>query len=135
MYDVRVRVLDNDGNIDTDRTTITVTTYERCGEDCRLTEDCGNRPFVRGDAFSDAVVNVGDVAVILNLLFRGETKTLDCEKAGDIDDSGSLEITDVVFLLRYLFSDSPPPPAPFPECSDDPTQDALSCASPLPCSE
>ena len=38
-------------------------------------------------------------------------------------------LSDVMYTLGYLFSGGPPPPAPFPTCEVDPTEDVNSCES------
>ena len=81
---------------------------------------------MRGDANGDKVVDVSDVITILGLLFRSVPETIGCEKAADTDDSGFVEITDAVFLLRNLFSGGAGIPAPA-DCGVDPTADALAC--------
>ena len=51
--------------------------------------------------------------------------------AGDIDDDGLIQLSDVVSLLSYLFSEGAAPAAPFPDCGADPTTD-LDCLN-SPC--
>ena len=65
----------------------------------------------------------------LGTLFQAELRNLACEKAADVDDSGTLDITDAVYLLRFLFLAAPQPPAPYPECGSDNSLDSLSCES------
>ena len=50
-------------------------------------------------------------------------------KSADANDSGTVDIADPVFLLNFLFSGGPTPPAPFSECAFDPTDDGLTCLS------
>ena len=90
-------------------------------------------PFRRGDANGDATMNVADPVFTLRWLFRGGV-TMPCQKAADVDDTGSINITDAVFSLRFLFSGGNEPAAPFAECGDDPTDDALTCTRSAPCS-
>ena len=45
----------------------------------------------------------------------------------DANDDGQPDVSDAVFLLRYLFSAGAPPPAPFPESGTDQTPDGLWC--------
>ena len=52
---------------------------------------------------------------------------MNCEDAGDIDDNGSLQVTDVIALLDFLFKSGPAPAAPFPAAGFDPTPDAFEC--------
>ncbi len=78
--------------------------------------------FVRGDANSDAVVDLSDAVATLFHLFAD--RALDCLDAADSDDSGVINVTDVLSLLGYLFKDGPPPAAPA-GCDRDATSDDL----------
>lgn len=82
-------------------------------------------PFVRGDANVDQRLNLSDAVAILAAMFRD--LQLSCLDAGDVDDSGSLEVTDAIALLNFLFLRGPPPAPPFPVAGADPTEDALPC--------
>lgn len=82
-------------------------------------------PFLRGDANSDGNVDISDVGVIFDHLYSG--LSIPCHDAADTDDSGTLNITDGIYLRNYLFYGGPPPPAPFPACGGDETQDSLTC--------
>ena len=86
-------------------------------------------PFLRSDVNVDSEVNISDVNTILNLLFRKSSPEIACEKAADTDNSDVLDITDAVYLLRFLFSAGSSPPQPFGECGLDPSQDLLLCTS------
>ena len=50
-----------------------------------------------------------------------------CEKAADADDSGVLDVSDAILLLRNLFAGGEPPAEPFSACGEDATEDALRC--------
>ena len=76
-------------------------------------------PLVRG-------IRIPDAIRVLGALFLGAAP-LDCEKSGDADDDGALNITDAIYLLRFLFLGGPAPPAPYPEPGPDPTPDSLRC--------
>jgi hypothetical protein len=79
-------------------------------------------------------VSLPDYAVdLLFHLYIGERR-LDCLDAADLDDSGTLEITDAIRLLSYLFLGGSPPAPPFTSCGVDPTPtDGLGCAGPPGC--
>jgi len=63
---------------------------------------------------------------ILGYLFLGEAAS--CLDACDVDDSGSLEITDPVALLNFLFLGDQPPAAPHPDPGPDSSvPDLLGC--------
>jgi hypothetical protein len=56
------------------------------------------------------------------------SSTVDCRLSTlDADDSGRLELTDAVRILNYLFQQGAAPPAPFPFCGEDPTEDTVLC--------
>jgi hypothetical protein len=88
--------------------------------------DVVDRLYTRGDANLDGVVNIADVIKITAFLFQGD-QTLFCQKAADTNDDGLLNIADAIYLSSYLFSGGPPPPEPFDEIGQDPTEDSLSC--------
>ncbi|MDG1455003.1 MAG: hypothetical protein P8R38_02235, partial [Planctomycetota bacterium] len=60
-------------------------------------------------------------------LFNGEG-TPSCLDATDVNDDGSLDISDGVALLTYLFGTANLP-APGETCGSDPTSDGLDCSS------
>ena len=82
--------------------------------------------FVRGDADADGKPGLTDAIFILGHLFRGGRAPV-CLPAADVDDDGDVNITDAVYLLNFLFIGNRTPPAPFPGCGPDPTEDELSC--------
>jgi hypothetical protein len=84
-------------------------------------------PFVRGDVDQSSRLDVSDAVAVLRFLFAGERDLVTCEDAADADDSGVLDTSDAVFLLGALFRGGPAPAAPFPDCGEDPTEDALGC--------
>ncbi len=95
--------------------------------------NCGETLFARGDVNADAVPDISDVVFLLGFLFvDGEQFPL-CEKAGDSDDNGRLELTDAISLLDYLFRGGRHPPTPFLDCGRDPTEDDLGCQEHAPC--
>ena len=78
------------------------------------------------------IPGIGDAILFLGYLFTQGPPPL-CDDAADVNDSGSLNLADVIHLLQYLFvPGSAPPPPPFPDCGADPTADGLGCDSP-PC--
>ncbi|MBI4606312.1 MAG: hypothetical protein HY721_30475 [Planctomycetes bacterium] len=85
--------------------------------------------FVRGDADGSGALAITDAIRVLQHIFLGRPEAVACRDAADADDSGSLEVTDSVAVLGYLFLRGPAPPAPFPRCGPDPTEDALDCGS------
>ncbi len=84
-------------------------------------------PFVRGDVNGDGTINLIDATFHLQVLFGTTSPTFTCADALDVDDDGILALPDVIYSLAFLFTGGPPPPAPFPACEIDPTDDANSC--------
>ena len=79
--------------------------------------------FVRGDGNADGRVDFSDVIPILGYLF-GDGGT-DCPDALDTNDDGTLNITDAIRLVRFLFFGEFAPSAPFPDSGMDGTPDQL----------
>ncbi len=64
--------------------------------------------FIRGDAYRDGKVDVGDVVWLLNYLFKSGPAP--CPKsAGDANCDGTLDLADAIYLLNYLFRGGPAP--------------------------
>ena len=81
--------------------------------------------FKRGDVDASGSSGIlSDVLTVLLHLFDGGVQ-LACPKAADVDDDGSILITDVVYLLRYYFVGGKQPPEPFECCGLDLTPDSL----------
>jgi len=76
---------------------------------------------------ADGILNIGDPITTLGYLYLGTPSALVCAKAADADDSGTLILTDAIYLLSYLFLGGGPPVAPFPGCGLDNTADNLGC--------
>ena len=81
--------------------------------------------FIRGDANGDLRVDLSDGVKILLHLFSGSA--LDCLEAADVEDSGTLDITDAIDVLDYLFRAGPEPQPPFPMEGPDPYGPGLGC--------
>lgn len=89
-----------------------------------------DRTFLRGDPNRDLRIDVSDAVTVLFQVFRDGAPS--CPDASDVDDDGSLQPGDPVYLLRYLFLGGPDPPAPFPGEGPDPTTgDGLGCLPPV----
>ena len=85
--------------------------------------------FRRGNANADAAIDISDSVFILLHLFAGTGPAPDCDDALDTDDNGEINVTDAVFLLDGLFKGGSLPPAPYPACGQDPSEDSLPCAA------
>src|SRR5688572_8348986 len=84
--------------------------------------------FVRGDATSDGVLDISDPTVTLRHLFLEGAEPA-CLDALDADDTGSVNISDAISILGFLFHGGSPPPAPYPAAGADPTEDGLACGA------
>lgn len=76
----------------------------------------------RGDANSDGVVNMADVATINAWLYSGGPAP-PCLNQADADDSGNVDLGDSIYLLNWLYRGGSAPPAPGPNnpyCTTDP---------------
>ena len=99
-----------------------------CG--LRIQVVSGEDLFVRGDVNRDRLLNLTDVIVALTALFLGgsERSDLPCPDAADVDDSGSVDLTDAIGLASYLFGWAAAPRSPYPDAGRDTTADPLGCA-------
>ncbi len=79
----------------------------------------------RGDCNQDTNIDLADAIRGLGYLFLGEQVT--CLDACDMDDQGSVDIADPIYLLAHLFANGPAPPPPYPACGADETEDELTC--------
>jgi len=83
--------------------------------------------FIRGDANGDTAIDIGDPITMLAALFIANDPYISCRDASDVNDDGGFDIADPITLLFRLFGGGAPPPAPFPDCGQDPTFDLLEC--------
>ena len=74
-----------------------------------------------------------DPVFVLSFLFIAGSAPPPCEKAADANDNGTVNLTDAVHLLSFIFSGGPEPGPPFAACGPDPTFDKLSCEAFLAC--
>ena len=81
--------------------------------------------FRRADANDDAVIDISDAFKVFRVIV-GDTTT-DCEDALDVNDDETLNATDAVYLLNYLYLNGPIVPPPFTAVGADPTGSALDC--------
>ena len=99
--------------------------------------------FVRGNVDSSLTFGPGgkfvpapdltDAMLLLESLFKGK-QTILCEDAADTNDSGLIEVSDVVLLLNHFFRGGPPPswPYPLPGTDEAGGPDNLDCAKAVP---
>jgi hypothetical protein len=55
--------------------------------------------FCRGDANADGWVDISDPVNTMSFLFNVNRAEISCQDAADADDTGSLDITDALYLL------------------------------------
>lgn len=82
--------------------------------------------FLRGDTNGDLILDLIDPLVLLGILFT-DTGEIVCFDGSDGNDDGTVNITDPIYVLNFLFIGGPEPPAPFPNCGTDPTADGIGC--------
>jgi len=85
---------------------------------------------IRGDANGDGVIEPLPEAIFLSAYLFGGGPAAPCIDAIDINDDGMANVADIVTLLMWAFAMGPTPPPPFVACGEDPTPDALGCATP-----
>ncbi|MFQ5653244.1 MAG: hypothetical protein ACE5GW_00760 [Planctomycetota bacterium] len=84
----------------------------------------GAQTFVRGDCTGDGTVDLFDATSLAAWLYTGGIPAA-VPAAADANDNGDPEVSDLVYLLRYMLAGGPPPPAPVPDPGEDPTPDAF----------
>ncbi|MGB1070515.1 MAG: hypothetical protein ACPG1Z_02525 [Planctomycetota bacterium] len=83
--------------------------------------------FIRGDANSDARVNIADGVWIINELFLGGPAN-PCPISSDSNGDGSTDAGDAIYIFNYRFLDGPMPVAPYPSCGQVDGQTPEDCA-------
>jgi hypothetical protein len=84
--------------------------------------------FIRGDADSNMEVEMAYAFFTMCHLYLPGAEPPQCERSADSNDNGVIGMSDVMYTLRYLYvQDNPPPPAPYPDCGEEPTPDGLGC--------
>ena len=91
--------------------------HERCG--VRLHVVRRDQLFVRGDADRNESVNLSDAVAILRYLFDAERAVPACLDAADVNDNGSVDISDAAYLTGFLFLQGSAPLPPFPNAGRD----------------
>jgi hypothetical protein len=70
---------------------------------------------------------MNDAVRAAEYLFRSG-RAPDCLDSADANDDGTVDISDPVYILFFLFVGGPQPPIPYPEAGKDPTfLDNLEC--------
>ncbi|MGE4618480.1 MAG: hypothetical protein AAEJ04_01580 [Planctomycetota bacterium] len=92
-----------------------------------ITVHAGVGSFVRGDVNLDLAVDLSDPIAVLQYLFLG--MSISCLDSADTGDDGDLDISDVIHLLSFLFSEGAPPAYPYPVAGGDLSEDNLDCVN------
>ena len=88
----------------------------------------GSGPAGNGDVDGSGSFDLADPVYLLNFLFSaGEMPG--CMKAADSNGDGVVNLSDPVQFFGFLFAGGAQPPAPYPGCGIDPTDDNLTCDS------
>ncbi len=66
-------------------------------------------PWIYGDINCDMAINISDVVLLINYLFKGGPEPVPELLAGDANCDGQVTISDVIHLINYLFKSGPPP--------------------------
>ena len=76
----------------------------------------------RGDVVSSGAgdpIQLDDVIGLLTCLFTDVDECPPCvDSVGDANADGRLDVSDPLYLLRYIFLQDLPPSAPFPNCGN-----------------
>jgi hypothetical protein len=80
--------------------------------------------FIRGDSNGDEKVDVSDAVFTLGFLFLAGDEPR-CLDAADVDDDGTILLTDAIAVLSELFLGEHLIAQPFPEAGVDPSADFL----------
>jgi hypothetical protein len=83
--------------------------------------------FSRGDADGNGKLNVSDAVLIIQIAVGNLTKRFDCMDILDANDDGTVNITDAIPVLSYVFQKGPALPSPFKTCGNDTAADTLQC--------
>ena len=86
--------------------------------------------FVRGDVDLNCKHEITDALITLTYLFLDGSEP-DCLDAADANDSGSLDISDPIFMLDWMFTGGQDFSEPFHRTGSDPTADGLDCVDGL----
>jgi len=94
----------------------------------QLPAEARETEFVRGDVNGTLLVDLSDaIALLGNLFFLPGAPSPACRDILDGNDDGAIDLTDAVFLLRFLFLGGSEIPPPYPDPGRDPTPDGLAC--------
>ena len=111
-YDITAEVSDNNGGIDSQTYTLSVSPPPL--------------EFIRGDANNDGNVNIADPIYIL-LYLNSNGSGFVCEDAADANDNGIISVADAYRIFNQLFGGVSQIAQPYPNPGFDTTDDELNC--------
>lgn len=82
----------------------------------------------------DGRLNLTDPLVSLRVLVGGLDRPFDCVAASDVDADGTIDLSDAITALNWLFQGGPSPAEPFSACSTAQERSAECRVSSLGCS-
>ena len=91
--------------------------------DLNLADVLAEDPILRGDTSGDGSLSLIDAVAIAEYVFL--EGVLDCERAGDMNDDGDVDLLDVLDHMILVFLN--PDGVELPECATDVTPDELEC--------
>jgi len=65
--------------------------------------------WLSGDVNYDLAIDITDVVILINFLFRGGPAPVPELLVGDTNCDGKVTVSDVIYLINYLFKGGPPP--------------------------
>jgi hypothetical protein len=91
-------------------------------------EGGGREPFIRGDADGNGRYNVSDAVIVIQEVLLNFQARFDCDDRLDVNDDETLDVSDALPILAWLFQAGPQFPGPFLVCEVDPTDNGdLGC--------
>jgi hypothetical protein len=86
-------------------------------------------PFARGDCNGNGRLNVTDGAICAQNIFFNRIVFFNCDEMLDANDDDTLDMSDPVTILMWVFLDGADLPPPFQTCGLDTADDTLGCAT------
>jgi len=78
------------------------------GPHCFVVGRCCNHDGIRGDADLSHQINVADLTLMVNYIFKGGAP-LPCMEEGDVNADGSVLVNDLTLMVNYIFKGGLPP--------------------------
>jgi len=74
-------------------------------------ENCDDCDFICGDANQDSIINLLDIAHLIEYLYKGGPAP-ESMAGSDVNNDGLVDIKDIVYLRAYLYTNGPLPDCP-----------------------